>query len=318
MKQSGASPTIDQLGLRAIYSDLENFAGVWANSAKFRDPVFPDVASRTPAGLTIAQLLGSLNLPTESLAMIFDEIDDFRDAFCLAYTNTHLLAAGQGRLCALLRVREAHWAGDRIVCISQSTKNQDLPKGMLTAAETQELLAFDAKDDCENKDGRTDLYRFAAGNYWRPRRSHNFEYFEFIRKLLPYEKECHNRLVEATGSFTSNDLVLCNLSKREYVRLKALKAATGLPVDKPWLYNRVHDLGMVLLTRICWMPVGSWKHNGGSWDKGEWAGDRFEITTVDAVDARIEKGEAWRGASADPLEDIRAVLKVIYDELRKR
>ncbi|KDQ11609.1 hypothetical protein BOTBODRAFT_189786 [Botryobasidium botryosum FD-172 SS1] len=277
---------------------------------------------KTPSGLTIAQLLGSLHLPTEILAMIFSEIDSFQDAFSLAYANTHLLAAGQGTLCALLRVKAAHWAGDRIVCIGDYAENEDLPEGMLTAAETQELLTFEAKEEYSSADEddtppdcHTDLYHFADDNYQhcgQSLRRYSIDYFEFVRKLLPSERKCYDDLVDANGKLLSDDVALCNLSRREYVRLKALKSVYGLPIDGPWLTGDRDDLGTVLLTRICWSSDASWDYNGRYLEKGLWAGDRFEIATVDAVNARIERGEAWMDASADALGDIRAILKDVY------
>ncbi|KDQ11612.1 hypothetical protein BOTBODRAFT_177216 [Botryobasidium botryosum FD-172 SS1] len=242
-------------------------------------------------GLTIAQLLGSLYLPMEILVMTFDEINDFTDAFCLAYTNTYLLAAGKSNL---WRLKGAHWASDRI---------------------TQELLTFDDKGHWKNDDGTpncTNLSRFAGSNYKKlDLEIYNPGLWRFMNKLLPYEEHCYCGFLEAPRYVTSDDLALCNLSKREYVCSKALEAVTGLPVHRPWLRGNVYDLGIVLLTRICWtshpsLPKDIWLYQGA------WAGDRFEITNMDAVNARMKRGEAWKDDSADVLEHIRVVLRGVY------
>ncbi|KDQ11616.1 hypothetical protein BOTBODRAFT_177223 [Botryobasidium botryosum FD-172 SS1] len=274
---------------------------------------------KTPSALTIAQLLGSLNLPMEILAMIFDEIEDFHDAFCLAYTNTHLLAAGLRSVCALLRVRQACWAGDRVVCIGDYARNEDLPEGMLTAAETQELLAFEAKVVYSDDDGapnHTDLYRFANKNYqcWKSLGRSDSGYHEFTSKLLPYEKECYDRLADAKRESPSGYLALCNLPKREYVRETPLFAFnfSGLPHDGTLLLGNTRDFVTVLVTRMCWTSSASWELNGGYLEQGPWAGDRFEIITEDALNARIERGEAWRDVTADVLDDMHAILDELF------
>ncbi|KDQ16494.1 hypothetical protein BOTBODRAFT_173016 [Botryobasidium botryosum FD-172 SS1] len=234
-----------------------------------------------PATQTIDQLLGYLNLPTEILIMIFNEIDNFPDAFSLAYTNTYLLAAGQDILCALLKARETQWAGDRIVCIGDYAQNNDLPQGMLTTAEMQGLLAFESDEVPRN------LYGFADKKYQKPREYDKgwVETNEFGRKLQPY----------TNGSAS----IACKALERSNPTIVYSATFPGA--------NTMYDFGTIHLTRICWLSANVWEHNGKFLDCGVWAGDRFEITTMDAMHERINKGEAWDDISASMLEDIRTI-----------
>ncbi|EDR04036.1 uncharacterized protein LACBIDRAFT_330974 [Laccaria bicolor S238N-H82] len=75
----------------------------------------------------------------------------------------------------------------------------------------------------------------------------------------------------------NHQLILRNLTKKQYVR------------DDPTSTT----LGTVLLARICWSsdPSRSMAYEGHDLTRGVWAGDRFDITTLD----RLEEDESTSG-----------------------
>ncbi|KAG8988825.1 hypothetical protein FRB94_000382 [Tulasnella sp. JGI-2019a] len=87
--------------------------------------------------------------------------------------------------------------------------------------------------------------------------------------------------------------VLCNLSKREYVRQQAVEA------------HGCAGFGAFLLSRICWSSDSSVSMAyEGDIHRGIWAGDRFEITTIDA----LRGGETnWKDISDEMGKEMAAI-----------
>ncbi|KAG5651615.1 hypothetical protein H0H81_008020 [Sphagnurus paluster] len=164
--------------------------------------------------------------------------------------------------------RIGSWAGDRIVCLGEHTSADDHPRDMLTESE---LVA--TKECCES------LYHTA---------------------MKSYEK------VPAIGALPDNPAafaykkpwVLRNLSKRQFVR-----ANFGTPcrdVFGPEVGRPCHSLGDVLMSRVTWSSDDDdgFKRRVAYFMCGDWAGDRFDIQTVD----RVQDG-GWEDVSLE-LEDV--------------
>ncbi|CDO73627.1 hypothetical protein BN946_scf185014.g97 [Trametes cinnabarina] len=109
--------------------------------------------------------------------------------------------------------------------------------------------------------------------------------------------------------------VLCNLSKREYIRADAAAPRSFGNNDQCTQRMGVakweHQLAHLLLTCICWPPIsgtafgrrGTELEDAQKVDfgRGLWAGDRIEMTTVERICAQSEGGEPWTDVTADVL-----------------
>ena len=237
-----------------------------------------------------------LRLPNELLATIFAHITSLEDAACLCLADGRLFAVGfPRRINELQDLTYAKWAGDRIVCMGENASDDDLPEGVLKAMKEQleqwELEdqtscvpqwfnmvweKFITIDDVGQQAGEleplTDSKGF--GEDWGP-------YLEMIRQR--YE--------------SSHPWVLCNLSKRIYVRAEAVAALTDSDGSTPFISGTacmLIDLGHILLSQICWSSDDTTGLSyRGDLHRGPWAGDRFEVTSMDKLDSNIP----WKDVS---------------------
>ncbi|KAI0748481.1 hypothetical protein C8Q80DRAFT_1270882 [Daedaleopsis nitida] len=118
--------------------------------------------------------------------------------------------------------------------------------------------------------------------------------------------------------------LLCNLSKREYVRADAGLGDVYLGPPKQGELDRVGyfagsgegrttALWHVLLACICWSPPGSTAKvlSDGESRRGRWAGDRFVVMTMGGMlQSDPDKEVVW----VDVTEDVVAFLKNMRDE----
>lgn len=163
-------------------------------------------------------------------------------------------------------------------------RNEDMPPGVLTKEELQELEEL--KVEVEEHEGWSNLdtlvnrkFRGAA----RVVRSHRPDYL-VLDGLSRFEKRQYFTMSKARMSESSEvEWVLCNLTKREFIRESTVWAHGA---EKPI------GFGEFLLARICWSsdPSCAMSYKGHI-HRGVWAGDRFEITTMD----RMKTGEGeWK------------------------
>jgi hypothetical protein len=108
--------------------------------------------------------------------------------------------------------------------------------------------------------------------------------------------------------------VLRNISRRQYVSRSALtKLRESSP--KNWHLESV-DLGHIVCSRICWSSDGS---VAMSYDedihRGIWAGDRFDITSADALEETDENGQSveWKDVSEEVMEEMSRIWSSEYD-----
>ena len=178
---------------------------------------------------------------------------------------------------------EKTWAADCIICLGDYHK--DLPAGMLTTSEQEELeKAGDEEDGME-------LYSFA--NY-------QYQYVDGIDGC--------NRL-EQNGQ----NWVLCNLSKHEYVREEAIKVNSFDRGGNSYPIEEI-GLGQVVLSRICWSTDDScamrYKEDI---HRGVWAGNRFDITTIDQF--KLVDGEKeWKDVSDEVIKEMTEIWVSKYSE----
>ncbi|EED79920.1 predicted protein [Postia placenta Mad-698-R] len=193
--------------------------------------------------------LGRLDLPGEILHFIFDNITSFQDALFLTLATPLLEPFGHQRMYELICLCQQRWKGDRIICLGDYARDDDLPEGLLSETELQEL-----------QDKQLDIYglitetyqevAYSPKAYWLPpydvwsclpKRE-----LKFYLSISNEEPNCHY-----LGKAKVHYWVLCNLTKQEYVREDSIAAHSNETPDGP-LPPRSIGLGNVLLSLICW------------------------------------------------------------------
>ncbi|RPD81352.1 hypothetical protein L226DRAFT_135894 [Lentinus tigrinus ALCF2SS1-7] len=90
----------------------------------------------------IAQTSALFALPPELLGMIFTKLEELHRTVAFAITCRYLLSVGKMHILRAAREFHAPWAGCRIMCVGLWTKDDDLPAGMLTSKEIEEVAAW--------------------------------------------------------------------------------------------------------------------------------------------------------------------------------
>ncbi|KAG8994353.1 hypothetical protein FRB94_012908 [Tulasnella sp. JGI-2019a] len=221
--------------------------------------------------------------PFEITKLVFASIDDLWDATSLGLTCKHMLDLSLDRINQLLPIFTAPWAGDRLICIGDYADNDDMPPGALTREEMTIL-----------KDNRINLYRYGFSfeqidgeKLWGPDGG-------FFNRLSWVEKMQFEAIV-GSGDEMVDDVVLCNLSKQEYFWLEIVKE-----------HGRA-GFGAFLLSQICWSSDSSVSMRSDHVFQGRWAGDRFEIITINRLKGNAED---WEVVS----ESLLAEMVAIWDD----
>ncbi|KAG8989065.1 hypothetical protein FRB94_014689 [Tulasnella sp. JGI-2019a] len=228
------------------------------------------------------------NLPTEIIKISFKSIDDLEDAVALGLTCKRLLEIGLDQINHILAGYAGRWAGGRIACIGGDTKNKDLPNRRVLTPKEKAII----------KDGDISLYQY--GNSFEEIGGEGLLQCDpdFTRGLSRVERRQYEAVVGAAGDLF-DAAVLCNLSKRVYFRPEAVKG-----------FGRF-GLGTFLLSRICWSNDSSVSMEFRDICDGDWAGDRFEITTIDALKGGADN---WDDVSEDMTAFMEEILESEYGE----
>lgn len=260
--------------------------------------------------------LGRLNLATELLAMIFNEIDDFSDALCFAVAHPRLMAIGERRLRKLYEPYIAPpWAGDCFVVLGHSARICDLPQSAATTIPNKlrkqigngsiiKSMVFRAQlttrtppSEIEKEDVVAILKnrmmrkpvrktRRRGGTNWTKKKVHKKDLEEKKRKKLEERENTSDWmraemfLARATFPLGKKDIwVLCNLSKRVYVRRNYL-AKKNRTQEYRYGYECQGRLGLgSVLLRYTQCCAGA---------RRSWAGDRFVVTTLAELEKQAE------------------------------
>lgn len=204
------------------------------------------------------------------------------DAICLCLTSVRMLELGLQRVNQLLTALASPWAGDRLICIGDYARNKDMPRNVLTRDEWEHL-----------DEAKVTLFSHAFSAFRKPRGNNLLTSNRTHTGLSPIEKRQFRALLRRSKSCAWDEdrirnWVLCNLTKREYVRQETVDAHKKA-------HGKAAGFAGFLLSRICWSsdPSVSMSYNGDI-HRGVWAGDRFEITTIDL----LREGEKeWKDVS---------------------
>ncbi|KAJ7162920.1 hypothetical protein C8R46DRAFT_1352757 [Mycena filopes] len=261
----------------------------------------------SPTAIQSTALL--LSLPVEIIDAIYLEMRTLEDVLCFSVTCQTLWAIGRDHIYRHITARVAphSWVGDRILCVGDYLQNADIPVGILTPEEQNDLL-WDGDDE---EDGGT-LYEYPFeqisfrgpqiwGDSHRRLGYHTFETMVFFKLCM---------LDIPEPSPPPSLVVLRNLSQQQYVRESALLALKAKHADSGRELRRklAHvGLGEILMTRICLSsdPSASLVWDGAI-HRGVWAGDRFD--TVDEEEfLRGDIDGAWTDVSGEVLGDLEAI-----------
>ncbi|KAF8880061.1 hypothetical protein BD779DRAFT_1788734 [Infundibulicybe gibba] len=146
------------------------------------------------------------------------------------------------------------WIGDRIICAGDYTEPGDYPEGLFSEEEMAEMTEIDPEStfaDC-------------------------YEYRNISQQLPTMDEEIMG---------PNPEWVLLNISKRQYVRENAI---THLDMMAG---HRIAHLGHALLSHIYWSSQSHVLGCRKDICRGSWAGDAFEITTLDRMEQH--SGVPW-------------------------
>lgn len=238
-----------------------------------------------------------VNQSVEIIQLVYKSVHDIQDAICLGLTCKRLLALGLDHNHGLIVTFSAQWAGHRLICLGDYAQDDDLPPGVLSPED--ELCLYEAETSLREfseeslpklDEGRRSALR--AGNW------------EFLTGLSWVERAQYDAIVRIANfrgcDSELRESLLCNLTKREYVRQEAAEA------------HGQAGLGEFLLARICWSsdPSASMSYEGEI-HRGVWAGDEFEVTTFD----RLRGGsEGWKDVSDEMSREMEDMWESEYGE----
>ena len=169
------------------------------------------------------------------------------------------------------------WAGDRIICAGDYSSPGDLPDDMFTE---EEITEHKLDDDV--------LYGIAS------------EWF----KCPSQEPES----LPLTNKSSGKKRVLRNLTMNQYVREEAIQCSAALE-NTAGRDDGAEPVGFgqVVLSRICWSTDNYALRNSyrGNIHKGPWAGNRFDIATLETVEF---EGSQW----VDVSDEVSAEMNGIW------
>jgi len=242
------------------------------------------------------------DFPTEIVSHIFEEIDEIGDCFCLALTSKRCWLVGQPRMKTFILDRVVQWAGDRIICIGDYHGHGDMPPDFLSAEEEEILSEY-------HGDGHFDQSLMFYCD------------IPVSRSLQKPKDALHGIFLSTEISFINQRTlfrcislehpepeILRNISKRQYVRRSAVRGMIET-CPEHWRWDRV-DLGHVVLSRICWSTCAELSMPyKGDLHRGVWAGDRFDITDMSALDEVDENGESveWADVTDEVLKELSGI-----------
>ena len=288
-----------------------------------------------PSAVATQQRSPILNLPTEILVQIFDELSA---ESCLQLTMScrKLWHVGWDVLERILQgwYRSWTWAGSRIIFIGEYCWAKEHPRGLLTAAEEKELedgLDQDELDEFVEVGELVEDHRMKPGV---PISLHDLGWFRypeapldtdplhlglgkgFRGSKLPSAEQLFVwdfLLREKTELFPSKEIwILRNLSAKEFVRGDYLYSSfqeDNCPFGPDIGYPGLAD---AIFCRVCWSTDTS-TAPVDRMCKGPWVGHRFEIRCLSGH--ILNSDASWKDVSSDVAAELSQICGI---ELRSK
>ncbi|KAH9899406.1 hypothetical protein C8Q73DRAFT_320196 [Cubamyces lactineus] len=282
------------------------------------------IKKKLTEGKKAVQTSTLFKLPVELLAMIAKELHGDDVLFMFAITCKAIFAIVEPHLVKFYKELFPSWRDCRVICVGDCMDDKDeLPTGVLTDSEREWV-----KSERENwgscysifvetfknerfqrvKDFRSPV-SFAA--LWKPGAwgPHGYTAREgaFQEDMEMLDALHRNKQVSATSRVDRE--VLCNVSKREYVRDLGY-----IDPEVPMCVTLAH----ALIVLICWSPCADYAlayklQAVRDMKRGRWAGDRFRIVTEDKLEDMQDKGEEW----TDVTEEAGVILRHLCRKNRR-
>jgi len=245
--------------------------------------------------------LGRLQLAIELIIMIFKEIDNVYDAIMLGFTHNTLMVIGWEHIRALLVRDSAPWAGTRIICAG--SRGDDVPGGLLSEEEEEE---WDRLHLAKAKEGRERetlnlyyIFDWFLEEKYSPKDSKDYQR---CMRLSPEERRLIRMITEEERYQWEKGWVLVNQTKEYVTSMAASRILPSMEATDARCFE------YLLLSRICWSSDYSTAMNfNGDLHRGDWAGDRFVIVTVDVFEA-MSSAKGWEDVSVRAAEWLREIL----------
>ena len=277
----------------------------------------PNEKSRQTAKIT--------KLPVEIINMIFHELEGLQSVICLCLAHEVLATVGEKHVNERILSLAAPWAGDQIVCLGDYTADNDFPPQLQSRVvewkrdaiadmphndrnkdtddeDSYDIVYFLNRRAIKGADGCLGEFRVFLGRMIR-KMQHGFN--EVDRKKIEKLSVRFKKLSEMVRHRREvEEQILCNLSRGEYIKAGAIEALNARLLAEGMGPDRI-GFNQVLLSKICWSsdPSCSMLHEERL-TRGPWAGDRFEITTMD----EMVKGINWQDVTKQSLEWIEELL----------
>ncbi|EKM56099.1 uncharacterized protein PHACADRAFT_209596 [Phanerochaete carnosa HHB-10118-sp] len=290
-----------------------DFSNIWAD----KEIAVLESAKPSPTSRIV-------RLPNELLRMIFDAINDLMSCIFLCVTHNILGVAGEARLRELAVPEPGPWAGHRILCVGDYCRKfpASVEEEISAQAATYTYLVYGEDSDAsDTQEEDASFYECVSETYKSVRPSDRWplklskaQYKLLSRLLSSADRKRVNTVFMAIRNadirldIYAKDLVLCNLSKGEYVRNDACVGPNTDDSNDSSEVDTYLDLGLVLFSRICWSTTSHCSMPENISDRlttGTWAGDRFEIIPREKMGRDIE----WK----DITEEAIAWLHEIFE-----
>ncbi|KAF2805127.1 uncharacterized protein BDZ99DRAFT_113589 [Mytilinidion resinicola] len=208
----------------------------------------------------------------------------------MAMTCKYLFLTYQEDVKGILEKQLSPWAGDRLICLGDYARGH--PDGILTVEEDEELIRQEfTLYDC------MDRYSAHAG----PDRFIG----EMTERLVfgGRRSTLWSRMIGTAYDRWPADgvtWILRNLDAKEYVRQEGFKQLSKSTDGGPFI--RPVGFEFVIASRVCWTddPFGTSRITNMH---GEWAGNRFDVTTLERMEEGFEA--SWKDVSAAVMKQVK-------------
>ncbi|KAJ7859197.1 hypothetical protein B0H14DRAFT_3446835 [Mycena olivaceomarginata] len=223
------------------------------------------------------------NLPAETIFEVYSHLkyQGLVDVVCLSITCQSLWNIGRAEIYRLLEIRAVNWnfpwAGDRIICVGDYLRRDDLPDDVLSPEEVDEFTGLD-------EDGE-----------------HYYTFHALGSLIFDYEPT-------SLASRPTQPAVLRNVSRLQYIRESALvtwKARAQTEIKE----TKDVGFGQIVLSRICFSTDSTVAMAyEGDIHRGVWAGDRFDIVGSEWLEGAV----GWTDVSDEVLAEVEAIWRSEY------
>ncbi|CAL1696966.1 unnamed protein product [Somion occarium] len=202
--------------LPSLFNQTDHFS--WEKSTKAPPKCLPPQKEK----------LGHLQVfPDEIISHIFKSIETKEDIARFSLTNIYLFYIGYEVLQQRYMAEKPSWVGDRLMCVGDYARIEDLPTGVFTQEEVDNMKQYqDNLADSSSSIGSLDDYlreihpnhrRVELGLDYDARERLMTEIFEDERVSWEYRSRIHSALFELGSPRllykSEHPWVLCNLSK---------------------------------------------------------------------------------------------------------